>query len=143
MPDDLCKRLRSRDVLHRAWRVVRESGLSSLSSETERNTKSFDESSASNLERLADQLRQRRFKFENEIGKALPKGPGKSGRRPLVVAPIANRIVRRAILDILQGYGQDSPNPRRRWYLLQDTYGFPLPEIENDPRTSVALPLAG
>ena len=112
---DLYKRVRSRSVLHRAWRVVRESGLSSLSSETERNTKSFDENSVNNLERLADQLRNRRFKFENEIGKALPKGRGKPGRRPLVVAPIANRIVRRAILDILQGYGQDSSNARSRW----------------------------
>lgn len=115
VPVTLYQRLRSRAVLHRAWKVVRASGLSSLSSETERNTKSFDDNSFNNLERLAVKLRNRRFKFENEIGVALPKGRGKSGRRPLVVAPIENRIVRRAILDVLQGYDHPSPNTRNLW----------------------------
>jgi hypothetical protein len=94
---------------------VRASGLSSLSSETERNTKNFDENWFNNLERLARQLRDQTFKFENEIGVALPKARGKSGRRPLVVAPIENRIVRRAILDVMQGYGDAALNVRRRW----------------------------
>lgn len=31
-----------------------------------------------------------------------PKGPGKPGKRPLVVAPLEDRIVQRAILDVLQ-----------------------------------------
>jgi hypothetical protein len=112
---DLYKRLRSRTVLHRAWRVVRASGLSSLSLDTERQTKIYDENSFNNLEKLARRLREQKFKFENEIGVALPKGRGKSGRRPLVVAPIENRIVRRAILDVMQGYGDVTSNPRMKW----------------------------
>ncbi|SFO81492.1 Reverse transcriptase (RNA-dependent DNA polymerase) [Bradyrhizobium sp. Ghvi] len=115
MGADLYKMVRSRSVLHPAWAVVRASGLASLSPETFRRTKSFDANWLSNVERLARQLRNQSFTFENEIGVALPKGRGKLGRRPLVVAPIENRIVRRAILDVLQGDSSSDVDARRRW----------------------------
>ena len=115
MSADLYKMVRSRSVLHRAWGVVRASGLSSLSAETERKTKSFEANWLNNVERLSRQLRNQTFKFQNEIGVALPKGHGKIGRRPLVVTPIENRIIRRAILDVLQGDDSSNGNSRRQW----------------------------
>ena len=55
------------------------------------------------------------FEFGGERGITLPKGKGKPGRRPLVLAPVENRIVRRAILEVLQGYGDAAPGPSKRW----------------------------
>src|SRR5262249_1299296 len=93
----------------------RASGYSSQSPETVLKTKKFDENWFNNLERLAKRLREKKFRFENEVGVALSKGRGKPGRRPLVVAPIENRIVRRAILYVLQGSGDSSARPRDQW----------------------------
>src|SRR5690349_18397464 len=102
MTIDLSRLVRSRSVLQRSWGVVRSSGLNSGSEETQRKTKEFDANSLNNIERIIKKLRSGTFRFENEIGVAPRKASGKPGRRPLVVAPIENRIVRRAILEVLQ-----------------------------------------
>jgi retron-type reverse transcriptase len=115
MAGELCLRLRSRQVLHRAWAAVRSSGLASPSIETNRSIRKFDESWITNLERLSGKLRDGKFNFDGEKGIPVPKGKGKSGFRPLVLAPIENRIVRRAILEVLQGYGEDRAPARNRW----------------------------
>jgi RNA-directed DNA polymerase len=115
MAGELCLRLRSRQVLHRAWTAVRSSGLASPSAETNHSIRKFDESWVSNLERLSSKLREGAFSFDGEKGVPIPKGKGKSGFRPLVLAPIENRIVRRAILEVLQGYGEDTAPARHRW----------------------------
>jgi hypothetical protein len=60
-------------------------------------------------------LRLGTFTFSGEKGITLPKGKGKTGVRPLVISPIANRIVRRGILDVLQGYGGPADRLRHRW----------------------------
>jgi hypothetical protein len=99
----LYKRLRTRGILHRAWHQVRSSGITSGSEKTKRAILSFDANWIREVEKIADQLRDERFTFAGEIGHTPPKGKGKIGIRPIVVAPIANRIVRRAILDVLQG----------------------------------------
>ncbi len=114
-PVDLCTRLRSRQVLHRAWLSVRASGLKSASIQTVGKIKGFEENWINNLDRVARRLKAGKFDFVEEIGIALPKGKGKHGLRPLVLAPIENRIVRRAILEVLQGYGDASSKPRNRW----------------------------
>ena len=76
-------------------------------------TLQFDETWVSNLERIARRLRDRKFLFSGERGITLPKGKGKKGVRPLVLAPIDNRVVRRAILEVLQGYGSTRARGRR------------------------------
>lgn len=113
---DYSRLLRSRYVLHRAWRNVRTSGRASDSERTRLDTEAFEENVFSNLDRIERQLRRGQFEFVGEKGFALPKGKGKSGDRPLVVAPVANRVVRRAILDVLQGYGDSQSDPRRAWH---------------------------
>lgn len=109
------ERLRTGVVLRRAWAKVRESGLSSDSTQTRQDTRHFEKDWLRNLDRLSGQLRNGKFNFSGEKGITLSKGQGKVGVRPIVLAPIANRIVRRAVLEVLQGYGSDDDPPRRRW----------------------------
>ena len=112
---DLYAQLRKKVVLHRAWAKVRASGLRSGSDNTKRLTVQFDDNWLNNLERIAWQLRSHRFTFAGEKGITPPKGKNRPGVRPLVLAPIANRIVRRAMLEVLQGYGGLEDTSRRRW----------------------------
>jgi RNA-directed DNA polymerase len=113
---ELYKRVRSRAVLHRAWAKVRQSGLGSDSERTVRETRYFDDEWLNGLEKIRSQLKAGTFKFSGEKGITPPKGKGKVGVRPLVLSPIPNRIVRRAILEVLQGFGIDAESkPRRRW----------------------------
>jgi len=117
MVDGLSKRLRSREVLHRSWAAVKQSGLLSPSEETKRAIKRYDANWLSNLEQISKRLRAGTFRFDGERGITVPKkGKKKSeGARPLVLAPIHNRIVRRAILEVLQGYGTEEASSRKRW----------------------------
>lgn len=112
---DLYKRLRTRYVLQQAWRKVRASGALSASDTTKRQIAEFDRNWPARLDRIAEDLRKKRFRFSDEKGLAIPKGPNKTGYRPIVVTPIANRIVRRALLDVMQGYGSAQDHPRNQW----------------------------
>ncbi|MGY4309000.1 RNA-directed DNA polymerase [Bradyrhizobium sp. USDA 4369] len=107
--------VRSRALLQRSWSIVRASGLNSLSEETVRKTKEFDANSLNHIERIAKKLRNGKFSFSDEIGVAPLKRSG-NGRRPIVVAPIENRVVRRAILEVLQGYELISDEKRRNFH---------------------------
>lgn len=128
MVADLYKRLRSREVLHRSWAAVKQSGLTSPSETTVSAIRRYDETSLSNLEQIGKRLRSNTFRFDGEEGITIPKGKGK-GLRPVVMAPIANRIVRRAILEVLQGYGvEGSP---KSWL------GVPAVRQIMETRTSV------
>lgn len=128
MVADLYKRLRSREVLHRSWAAVKQSGLTSPSETTVSAIKRYDETWLSNLEQIGKRLRSNTFRFDGEEGITIPKGKGK-GLRPVVMAPIANRIVRRAILEVLQGYGAESS--RKTWQ------GVPAVRQIMETRTSV------
>ena len=116
---DLYARLRSRAILHRAWAKVRVNGLNSESERTKRLTHQFEDNWLNNLERIGRKLKNNSFEFADEIGITLPKGKGKTGVRPLVLAPISNRVVRRAILEVLQGYGGPEDKRNRRWQGVQ------------------------
>jgi retron-type reverse transcriptase len=82
-----------------AWNVVRTHGLASRSEETRKGVRRFEANLERNLRRISDQLRGNRFEFEKSTGVAVEKKSG--GRRPIVVAPVANRVVQRALLDVL------------------------------------------
>ncbi len=113
---DLYKKLRTRKVLLRAWSKVRTSGRSPHTSITTRQLiERFDDNYQANLDAIYRKLQKGTFRFEGEMGVPLPKGPGKPGFRPLVVAPIDNRIVRRAILEVLQGYGDPKSPSGHYW----------------------------
>ena len=62
----------------------------------------FEKDELRNIERLQERLRKSEFKFAAQKAVAVKKSPDSDARRPLVVAPIENRVVQRAILDVAQ-----------------------------------------
>ncbi|WP_316903198.1 reverse transcriptase domain-containing protein [Ralstonia mannitolilytica] len=72
----------------------------STSEETRSKADIFKKDFEKNLENIRKKLTGQCFKFSAAKGVAIPKS-GKSGFRPVVIAPIEDRIVQRAILDTL------------------------------------------
>lgn len=96
----LCRKVRTTATLESAWRHVRASGLKSANEDIQKETRRFDQSAIASLRRMQTSLRRQRFTFEPQKGVA-KKRPGKAPR-PIVIAPIPNRIVQRAILMIAE-----------------------------------------
>lgn len=99
---DLYKCVRSQNTLAKAWSHVRSNGKNSSSQDTINQIVKFDEDSLRELTNIQRQLREKRFRFDQQKGIPIKKKKGSSKRRPLVLAPIKNRIVQRALLDVLQ-----------------------------------------
>lgn len=100
MATSLYRRIYSGDSLHSAWRKVKSSALSS-SSETIRNeAKDFESQLPRSLSDIQRALSKKTFVFQKQTGVAKAKANGNS--RPIVLSPIPNRIVQRALLDALQ-----------------------------------------
>jgi hypothetical protein len=100
----LYEQVRAIDVLLAAWHAIQRNGETSRSPRTREETKLF----ASELPKRIDGIQRRLragYEFSPQIGATPAKASGK-GKRPLVIAPIEDRIVQRAILDVLQ----QSPN---------------------------------
>lgn len=88
-----------RNLRKAAISVLRNAGLST-SEETRNKADIFKKDFDKNLEDIRKKLLTQKFKFSPAKGIAIPKS-GKSGFRPVVIAPIEDRIVQRVILDIL------------------------------------------
>lgn len=100
MTSSLYRRIYSGDSLYSAWRKVKESAFSS-SSETIRNeAKDFESQLPKSLFDIQRALSKKMFAFQKQTGVAKTKANGNS--RPIVLSPIPNRIVQRALLDALQ-----------------------------------------
>ena len=97
---DLYDSVRKYNRLDAAWRRVRDNGRLSKSKDTQKQIALFTENQHRYLNRIARQLAENRFQFLPQTGIAKKRGQKKP--RPLVIAPIENRIVQRAILDALQ-----------------------------------------
>jgi len=91
-------------VLVGAWHAIRRNAETSQTASTKEKAREFGHDLPRNLRKLQDKLRKG-YEFEPAHGAALSKGPGK-GKRPLVIAPLPDRIVQRAILDVLQQSGE-------------------------------------
>ena len=98
---DLCPEVRRAEVLLGAWHAIRRNAETSQRPATKQRARDFGANLPANLRMIADRLRKG-YKFSKAHGVALSKGAGKTGKRPLVVAPLEDRIVQRAILDVLQ-----------------------------------------
>lgn len=92
----LCREVRKTATLDAAWRHVRGSGFASANESIQKETRRFDENAMANLRNMQVSLRTGKFSFAPQKG-VTKKRPGKEPR-PIVVAPIPNRIVQRAIL---------------------------------------------
>lgn len=96
------KRLRSKSYLLRAWIAIRSNGIASRSEKTRAEIRTFERDLPGRLRSISEGLRAG-YKFSKQIGRAIPKDkkdPGK-GKRPLVIAKLADRIVQRAMLEVL------------------------------------------
>jgi len=96
---DLYTKVSRHGTLEKAWRHVRSRGLSSTSSEIRAEVQDFDLHIGKNLHSLQQRLVKHSFKFAPQIGVAKER-KGKSAR-PIVISPVENRIVQRAILNVL------------------------------------------
>lgn len=84
-----------------AWHAIRRNAETSQHEPTKQATRKFGEDLPRNLRKIQDHLRNG-YKFSRAYGATPLKGVGKTGKRPIVVAPLEDRIVQRAILDVLQ-----------------------------------------
>lgn len=89
-------------ALTKAWQKVRSNGLSSSSEDTRTKIHKFDEDSLYQLTLIQRQLSEKRFHFAPQKGLPIEKKKGSGKYRPVVLAPIRNRIVQRVLLNVLQ-----------------------------------------
>jgi retron-type reverse transcriptase len=83
-----------------AWEVVNRNARRSQATKTRQEAESFQLKLRLNIEKIVRSLREKTFRFKPQRAVAIPKSDGK--KRPLIVAPIDNRIVQRSLLDTLQ-----------------------------------------
>jgi RNA-directed DNA polymerase len=93
---DIC----SQRTLYGAWRKVRSSAFFSSSDEIRQDAEEFESRLPDSLIEIQRSLSKQTFAFLQQTGVAQKKQGGKS--RPLVLSPIPNRVVQRALLDALQ-----------------------------------------
>ena len=97
----LYKKLAKPETIWRAWSVVHENGRTSKSARTRAEIESFSAEAPRQIQRIAWQLQRQKYRFEPAHGVAMQK-KNKKAKRPVVMAPIPNRIVQRALLDVIQ-----------------------------------------
>lgn len=100
MASPLYRRIYSMESLHSAWRKVKSSALSSSSESIRNEAKDFESRLPKSLSDIQRALSKKTFTFQQQTGVAKTKANGSS--RPIVLSPIPNRIVQRALLDVLQ-----------------------------------------
>lgn len=100
-PDDFAGLVRRTRTLLGAWRVIEANARTSQQTRTKEAAKKFGADLPGNLRRMQDRLR-RGYTFSPVFGATPPKGLGKEGKRPIAVASLEDRVVQRAILDVLQ-----------------------------------------
>ncbi|MGE3607981.1 MAG: reverse transcriptase domain-containing protein [Bacteriovoracaceae bacterium] len=83
-----------------SWEVVKQNGLQSKSDTTKQQIRDFELVAKSRIKKLHEQLKKKAFTFSMSRGVPIRR-EGKDDR-PLVVSPVENRIVQRAILNVLQ-----------------------------------------
>ena len=82
--------------------LQKSNGQKSMLRETQDQVKSFDSESEKNISIIQSQLRSREYKFSAARG-VLQKKKNKMPR-PIVMAPVKDRVVQRAILQVLQDH---------------------------------------
>jgi RNA-directed DNA polymerase len=97
--------VRSEQNIFSAWRHVKRSALASGSSEIKGQAAEFDHTHQTHLKRIITQLREGRFVFDPVQGVLKDKQKRLAQNkdpRPIAIATLGNRVVQRAILQVLQ-----------------------------------------
>lgn len=87
-------------TLLKAWKRVQSNARNSDSEKTRHDLEEFAKGFESKLKQISAELKQQSYKFSTATGVPI-KRPNKSPR-PIVVIPIRDRIVQRALLDVIQ-----------------------------------------
>ena len=96
----LDKEVRRTTTLQQAWFSIRDNARTSKSSTTKLEAREFEQKLPLQIRKLQDGLRKG-YRFSPPVGVLIPKKSG-GGHRGLVVSPLPDRVVQRAILDVLQ-----------------------------------------
>tara|TARA_R110000803_G_scaffold7429_4_gene23919 strand:- start:2061 stop:3302 length:1242 start_codon:yes stop_codon:yes gene_type:complete len=118
------------ETLWASWMSVRSRAIHSQNEQTNIDAKRIDQNPQKALRTIHEELRRGTFQFELQRG-VLKKREGKPPR-PLVVSPVSNRIVQRAILETLQ-----TRKPRLKGCLGE------VPAYSNTPTSVGGLPGKG
>ena len=121
---NLFDQLRNDKNLFSAWRHVKKSALSSKNFEIRGKASDFEHQHQRHIRRIQTQLREGRFVFDGVEGVLKDKNKriaqGKAPR-PIAIGSIQNRIVERAILQVLQPRKIiDSKNIHSKFKVLED-----------------------
>ena len=114
--EDLCLEVRRNGRLWNAWRHVYQNGISSKSADTRAEVRRFQDEAERRITSIARRLLKKKFKFRPAHGIPQPR-KGKAPR-PIVHAPVANRLVQRSILEVLQGLAAMKP-----LYVIDSSFG--------------------
>lgn len=101
----LFRDVRSEQNIFSAWRHVKRSALSSLNDEIRGAASEFEHTHQRHLRRIITQLREDRFEFDPVTGvlkDARQRVAAGKDPRPIAIATLKNRVVQRAILQVLQ-----------------------------------------
>ena len=97
--------MRGEHNLFSAWRHVKRSALNSANNNIRSQAAEFEHKHQTHLRTIGRQLREDRFKFDEVTGvlkdKKVRLAAGKDPR-PIAIATLRNRVVQRAILQVLQ-----------------------------------------
>ncbi len=117
--------IRREQNLFSAWRHVKRSAQNSKNKTISGNASEFEHQHQKYLRKIAAQLRENRFKFSEAEGvlkdKKSRQRAGKSPR-PIAIATITDRVVQRAILQILQPRSIIDPKQRSAKFHPRDDY---------------------
>ncbi|WP_170360375.1 reverse transcriptase domain-containing protein [Ruegeria arenilitoris] len=105
MTKTLFDEMRSEKNLFAAWRHVKRSALKSANSEIAGQAAEFEHRHQTHLKTIGRQLREDRFLFDGVTGVLKDKKSRLAQNkdpRPIAVASLRNRVVQRAILQVLQ-----------------------------------------
>lgn len=95
----LYENLRRRITLHRAWEKVHSAGLRSESAQTQEAVRQFAKNVLRHIEKAQRDLRHNRYAFSPARG--VPVEREGKGPRPIVVQDVRDRVVQRALLDVV------------------------------------------
>jgi RNA-directed DNA polymerase len=101
----LFQELRSEQNIFAAWRHVKRSALTSQNDEIRGAASEFEHAHQRHLRRIISQLREDRFVFDSVKGvlkDARKRIAAGKDPRPIAIATLKNRVVQRAILQVLQ-----------------------------------------
>jgi hypothetical protein len=124
MTPSLYDKVRTSSNMFAAWRHVKKSALRSSNKKIRGHASEFEHHHQTHIKTLQTQLRKNRFKFDDVEGvlkdKKIRESQGKNPR-PIAIGTIRNRVVQRAILQVLQPRKVIDPeNPNSKFKPLQD-----------------------